>query len=153
MQTYEPVQNSVALLIGSELWGFVTPSTVDLNLVREATAKIQPPYAVPSKFLALGELPLTRNGKIDKRELHSLADAEKTRREDSFLLPVSGLTMGNKPSLSSQLSPLISHLPPTAAMAPTSAGEIPISNVTMDGLQLTLSMGDALKMIPVDSLA
>ena len=151
MQTYEPVINSVALLIGSELWGFVTPSTVDLNLVREVTARIQPPYAVPSKFLALDELPLTRNGKIDKRELHSLADAEKARREDGFLLPVPGFTtMGMTPPLSSQLSPFIPHLPPTATVAPTSASEIPIS---IDGLQFTLSMGDALKMVPVDSLA
>jgi len=145
MQTYEPVQHSVALLIGSELWGFVTPSTVDLDLVREATAQIQPPYAVPSKFLALDELPLTRNGKVDKRELHSLAGAEKARREDGFKLPVSGLTMGITPPLSSQL---ISHLPPAATMAPTPASEIPISNV-----KFTLSLGDALKMVQVNSLA
>ncbi|RDB23709.1 Nonribosomal peptide synthetase sirP [Hypsizygus marmoreus] len=80
MRDYEPVRNAVALLIGTELWGFVTPATVDVDVVRQATAKTQPYYAVPTQFLALDEFPMTRNGKIDKRELHALVDARKHQR-------------------------------------------------------------------------
>jgi len=73
MQTCQGVSSSVALLIESEIWGFVTPSTVDTTLVREAVAKIQPYYAVPAHFLAVDDFPYTRNGKVDKRALRSLA--------------------------------------------------------------------------------
>jgi amino acid adenylation domain-containing protein len=74
MRTYEPVRNAVALLVGTELWGFVTPSTVDLPLVRAATAIVQPYYAVPSQYLAVDDFPTTRNGKVDKRALAGLAE-------------------------------------------------------------------------------
>jgi hypothetical protein len=63
------------LLVGTELWGFITPSTVDLALVRAATAKVQPYYAVPSQYLAVDDFPTTRNGKIDKRVLTGLAES------------------------------------------------------------------------------
>jgi hypothetical protein len=72
-----PVQHAVALLVGTELWGFITPSTVDLSFVRNATAKVQPYYAVPSQYLAIDEFPTTRNGKVDKRALAGLAETEK----------------------------------------------------------------------------
>lgn len=74
LQTYEPVRNAVALLVGTELWGFITPSTVDLSLVRAATAIVQPYYAVPSQYLAIDNFPTTRNGKVDKRALVGLAE-------------------------------------------------------------------------------
>jgi amino acid adenylation domain-containing protein len=74
MRTHEPVQNAVALLVGTELWGFVSPMSVDLELVRNATSKVQPYYAVPSQYLAIDEFPTTRNGKVDKRALAGLAE-------------------------------------------------------------------------------
>jgi hypothetical protein len=64
------------LLVGNELWGFISPSTIDLSLVRDATAKVQPYYAVPSQYLATDEFPMTRNGKIDKRALAGLAESD-----------------------------------------------------------------------------
>jgi len=113
MRSHEPVRNAVALLVGSELCGFVTPSTVDLTAVREATAKIQPYYAVPTRFLALEDLPMTRNGKIDKRELHAFADAEKQR-----------LALSSNPSSpmspSSATSRITSPTGPTAISPPAS---------------------------------
>ncbi|KAK1230650.1 hypothetical protein PQX77_006233 [Marasmius sp. AFHP31] len=69
MRRYEAVHNAVALLIDSELWGFVTPSTVDVGEVKRSAAEIQPYYAVPTHYLALDDFPMTRNGKIDKRAL------------------------------------------------------------------------------------
>lgn len=76
MLTYEPVQSATAMVIGTELWGFVTPSTIDLSLVRNATAKVQPYYAVPRQYLAMDDFPITRNGKIDKRSLAGLAEGD-----------------------------------------------------------------------------
>lgn len=64
------------MVIGTELWGFVTPSTIDLSLVRNATAKVQPYYAVPRQYLAMDDFPITRNGKIDKRSLAGLAEGD-----------------------------------------------------------------------------
>ncbi|EEB90093.1 hypothetical protein MPER_11750, partial [Moniliophthora perniciosa FA553] len=55
------------------LWGFVTPSTVDVDLVKRAAAEIQPYYAVPTRYVAVDDFPMTRNGKVDKRELISIA--------------------------------------------------------------------------------
>ncbi|KIK59646.1 hypothetical protein GYMLUDRAFT_74094 [Collybiopsis luxurians FD-317 M1] len=72
MQTCKEVSRTAVLLIDSELWGFVTPSTVDTASVRDTVAKVQPYYAVPSRFLALHDFPFTRNGKVDKRALRAM---------------------------------------------------------------------------------
>jgi len=84
MLTYEPVQSASAMVIGTELWGFVTPSTVDLSLVRNATAKVQPYYAVPRQYLAMDDFPITRNGKIDKRSLAGLAESDSCEGVQRF---------------------------------------------------------------------
>ncbi|KAJ3932928.1 MAG: putative nonribosomal peptide synthetase [Lentinula lateritia] len=73
MQTCEGVFKTAALLVDSELWGFVTPSTVDPESVREAVSRVQPYYAVPTHFIGLDDFPATRNGKVDKRALRSIA--------------------------------------------------------------------------------
>ncbi|CAK5272810.1 unnamed protein product, partial [Mycena citricolor] len=72
--THPDVKNSVALLINSELWGFVTPATVDLAKVRDAAARIQPYHSVPTQYLAMDEFPITKNGKADKRALLVFAE-------------------------------------------------------------------------------
>ncbi|KAF7320141.1 Nonribosomal peptide synthetase 12 [Mycena kentingensis (nom. inval.)] len=77
MRTYEPVQSAVALLVGIELWGFVTPSSIDLAQVRDATAAVQPNHAVPTQYLALDDFPMTKNGKVDKRALVVYAQGVK----------------------------------------------------------------------------
>ncbi|KNZ74091.1 Linear gramicidin synthase subunit C [Termitomyces sp. J132] len=76
MRTHAPVHNAVALLINNALWGFVTPANVSLSAVRAGTARSQPSYAVPTldHFMALEEFPMTRNGKVDKRELHAIVE-------------------------------------------------------------------------------
>ncbi|KAJ6616454.1 putative nonribosomal peptide synthetase [Mycena sp. CBHHK59/15] len=76
MRTHDCVRSAVALLVGTELWGFVSPSTVDLSLVRDATAKIQPYHAVPTEYLAIDEFPMTKNGKVDKRALVVYAEGQ-----------------------------------------------------------------------------
>ncbi|KAH8104625.1 nonribosomal peptide synthetase 12, partial [Cristinia sonorae] len=73
METCPSVTVAVALLVDSELWGFVTPENVNVQDVISATKKVQPYYAVPTRFKTLSELPNTSNGKIDKRALRQLA--------------------------------------------------------------------------------
>ncbi|KAK7056680.1 hypothetical protein VNI00_002397 [Paramarasmius palmivorus] len=73
MRRHKEVTNALALLIDTQLVGFVTPSTVDTELVRAAAAEIQPYYAVPTRFIAIDDFPMTKNGKVDKRALGDLA--------------------------------------------------------------------------------
>ncbi|KZV88847.1 acetyl-CoA synthetase-like protein [Exidia glandulosa HHB12029] len=76
METCSSVKVATALLIGKDLWGFFTPATTSPSEVKVAAAKIQPYYAVPSRYMALPEFPHTANGKIDKRALRRLAEMQ-----------------------------------------------------------------------------
>ncbi|KAI8969609.1 nonribosomal peptide synthetase 12 [Trametes punicea] len=83
MQTCPTVKNATALLIESELWGFVTPVNVNVEDVKAATALVQPYYAVPTQYITLDDFAYTSNGKIDKRALRQLAldNLAKTKTE------------------------------------------------------------------------
>ena len=48
---------------------FIPVPTIDESIVRAVVAQRQPYYAVPSKFIFRDTLPMTSNGKIDKRAL------------------------------------------------------------------------------------
>ncbi|KAF4120888.1 Acyl-CoA synthetase (AMP-forming)/AMP-acid ligase II [Geosmithia morbida] len=63
------VEQATALFIDNEIHAFVTPATCDTEKVKKHVKFSQPYYAVPSVFHALDALPLTANGKIDKRAL------------------------------------------------------------------------------------
>ncbi|MDC0770923.1 amino acid adenylation domain-containing protein [Streptomyces sp. HD] len=57
---------------GRRLVGYVVPAaaeTVDPERIREYVARRLPDYMVPAAVLALGALPVTRNGKVDRRAL------------------------------------------------------------------------------------
>jgi acyl-coenzyme A synthetase/AMP-(fatty) acid ligase len=86
-QTHEHAKSAVALLVGTELWGFISPSTVDLSLVRDATAKIQAYHAVPTQYLAIDEFPTTKNGKVDKRALVVFAEGQFCEGARRFSAP------------------------------------------------------------------
>ncbi|KAI1789702.1 acetyl-CoA synthetase-like protein [Ganoderma leucocontextum] len=66
------ITSACALLIDGELHGFYAPDSVAAASVMEATMAVQPCYAVPAKYIALSMLPLTANGKVDKRKLWDL---------------------------------------------------------------------------------
>lgn len=46
----------------------------DPEQIRDGLLERVPPYMVPERLLVLGELPLTRNGKVDRRALEVLAE-------------------------------------------------------------------------------
>lgn len=74
MQTSPEVDLAVCLLVETELWAFITPSSASSELVRADTSRIQPYYAVPTRYLPLDDLPQTSNGKVDKRALRRMAE-------------------------------------------------------------------------------
>ncbi|WP_116201694.1 non-ribosomal peptide synthetase [Amycolatopsis circi] len=52
-----------------QLVGYVVPANVDTEALRRAVARTLPDYMVPSVLVPLAELPLTANGKVDRRAL------------------------------------------------------------------------------------
>ena len=49
---------------------YVTPSTrVDAKALEKHLQRVLPEYMLPSSFVTISELPLTRNGKVDRRKL------------------------------------------------------------------------------------
>ncbi|CZS96383.1 related to non-ribosomal peptide synthetase [Rhynchosporium graminicola] len=64
------VTKACAIFSEKVLWGFYSgPQGAEEATVRSAVEQRQPYYAVPSKLVFIGTLPMTSNGKIDKRAL------------------------------------------------------------------------------------
>ncbi|TDZ17472.1 Adenylate-forming reductase [Colletotrichum orbiculare MAFF 240422] len=92
------IDRASALLIGNEIHGFVAPRDCDIDTIQVHIRARQPYYAIPSKFHFLDSLPLTANGKVDKRALRDLVivDAIVEKKEPN----VTVLETGSKESLS-----------------------------------------------------
>ncbi|KAK0450566.1 AMP-binding protein [Desarmillaria tabescens] len=73
MLTCPDVTSACAVLVGDELFGFYAPPSVEIAPVRDVVCRMLPRYSVPSKFISLSSLPLTKNGKINKAELRAIA--------------------------------------------------------------------------------
>ena len=58
-KTTPGVKVATAILIDQELWGFFAPDSVSVEDVKAATSKVQPHYAVPTKFVSLDKFPET----------------------------------------------------------------------------------------------
>ncbi len=72
-------KRAVALKYDNQsLVAFVSPATITEEEAQAAVGEALPYYCVPSKVLALEELPKTSRGKIDKRLLLSLAKQSET---------------------------------------------------------------------------
>ncbi|KAK1472425.1 AMP-binding enzyme [Colletotrichum cuscutae] len=66
------VSKATALFISNEIHGFVAPKDCDLDTIQVHVRARQPYYAIPTKFHFLDALPLTANGKVDKRALQDM---------------------------------------------------------------------------------
>ncbi|MFE2377537.1 amino acid adenylation domain-containing protein [Streptomyces sp. NPDC059398] len=66
---------------GGALYALVTPGSVDTGEVLATAAREVPAYMVPARAVAVDELPLSRNGKVDRAEAaRLLAEALSARR-------------------------------------------------------------------------
>ena len=69
------VISAATLLIEGQIHGFLNPNNCSLELILEYLHKKQPYYAIPDEFHLLDGLPVTANGKIDKKALQALVTA------------------------------------------------------------------------------
>ncbi|OCB91719.1 acetyl-CoA synthetase-like protein [Sanghuangporus baumii] len=67
------VSSSAAILIDNALWAFYVPDTVSSKHVQQTVERVQPYYARPEVYVALKEMPLSANGKVDKEALRAKA--------------------------------------------------------------------------------
>ncbi|GAP89338.1 putative amino acid adenylation domain-containing protein [Rosellinia necatrix] len=76
------VTKACALVINDKLWAFYSaPGPLDEDLMSRIVGKTLPYYAVPTEWLYIASIPLTANGKFDKRKLREMAEAQKGPRE------------------------------------------------------------------------
>ena len=59
MEAHPDVSKAVSLLIGTELWGFVSPTRVPAEDLQAFVSRYLPYYSVPSKYMALEQFPVT----------------------------------------------------------------------------------------------
>lgn len=69
LSSFPQADRAAVLLVNNEMHAFVTPATLDPEDVKDHLAHRQPYYAVPTKWHFLPSMPLTPNGKIDRRAL------------------------------------------------------------------------------------
>ncbi|SCD65308.1 non-ribosomal peptide synthetase/type I polyketide synthase [Streptomyces sp. DvalAA-19] len=85
LQAHRDVTQAVVLLRDGRLVAFVTPRAgapgVDPVALRVHLAATLPPYMVPSRIVPVDRMPLTGNGKIDRRRLLALGTGPETGAE------------------------------------------------------------------------
>ncbi|WP_184929254.1 amino acid adenylation domain-containing protein [Saccharothrix ecbatanensis] len=72
LETAPGCVRATAVLHDGELVGFVSPATVSPCDAKDAVARRLPYYCVPSRVLAVDDLPVTERGKVDRAALASL---------------------------------------------------------------------------------
>ncbi len=79
LNSYPAVDKAAALFIEGEIHAFVAPREVDANALKQYLGGKQPYYAVPTKYHLLEAMPLTANGKTDKKSLKAFAIEKATQ--------------------------------------------------------------------------
>ncbi|KAF8888382.1 AMP-binding protein [Gymnopilus junonius] len=73
ISTCKGVMSACALLVEDELVGIYTPEDLPAARVNDAVSLVLPRYTLPTRYIALGCLPLTSNGKVDKERLREIS--------------------------------------------------------------------------------
>lgn len=81
------IDNVAVVVTGGTLRAFVTPESVDTEQLLQVLRKYLPEYSTPNIITALKELPVSRNGKVDRSKL-----SEMRLERDSGLQPLESQT-------------------------------------------------------------
>ncbi|KAI1757791.1 acetyl-CoA synthetase-like protein [Xylaria castorea] len=75
IESVPSVIKACALVVNDKLWAFYSsPVRLDEDGMRQIVGKTMPYYAVPTRWLYIPSIPLTANGKFDKRKLREMAE-------------------------------------------------------------------------------
>lgn len=125
------VGRAAALFIEGEIHGFVSPRLCKIDTIEEYVKRRQPYYAVPSRFHILDSLPLTANGKIDKKALKALASSPE---EDAVTIcgSSSGKSERSKTTTTEELRARSSHGSLTEVGTTSSSSSITVTDEKTD---------------------
>ncbi|MEO3824135.1 amino acid adenylation domain-containing protein [Actinomadura sp. B10D3] len=92
LQDHPGVGRAVALLAGGRLAAAVAaPAGLDRDAVLAHARDLVPPHMMPELLVRVDELPLTANGKVDRKTLAALAAAEAGEAAATFVEPRTAL--------------------------------------------------------------
>ncbi|MFF0524923.1 amino acid adenylation domain-containing protein [Actinomadura nitritigenes] len=91
LRDHPAVERAVALLAGNRLCAAVTPGGVPADAVLARARDLVPPHMVPEVLVPVAELPLTANGKVDRKALAALAAAEAGEDAAPYAEPATSL--------------------------------------------------------------
>lgn len=101
LQSHPGITKACALLIDGVLCGYyAAPNPISHDALKATSSNTLPYYAVPSKWVWVPEIPLTPNGKVDKKMLKTSPTAPCS----GDTTPLSRSTSSSTPILSSQSS-------------------------------------------------
>ncbi|KAI2626278.1 acetyl-CoA synthetase-like protein [Xylaria nigripes] len=82
VESVPTVAKACALIVNDKLWAFYSgPTRLNENEMSRFVGETLPYYAVPTHWLYIASIPLTANGKFDKRALRAMVEAQKQPRE------------------------------------------------------------------------
>ncbi|GAW24543.1 hypothetical protein ANO14919_141300 [Xylariales sp. No.14919] len=82
VESVPSVTKACALVVHDKLWAFYSgPERLSEGEMSRIVRETLPYYAVPTHWLYITSIPLTMNGKFDKRKLREMAEAYKEPRE------------------------------------------------------------------------
>lgn len=96
-----------ALVVRGKLWAFYSgPSRLDHDEMSRIVSVTLPYYAVPTEWLYLSSIPLTVNGKFDKRKLREMAEeGQKKPREAASSQSLASTSATTKAETDSETTP------------------------------------------------
>ncbi|KAJ3455662.1 hypothetical protein MRS44_017144 [Fusarium solani] len=92
------VQGAAALLIDGEIHAFITPRHYPLLVIQDHLKVHEPYYPIPTRYHFFDALPLTENGKLDKKALRHVASAPQ-EPTSTFEKASYGQILSPKPAL------------------------------------------------------
>ncbi|PBP17989.1 hypothetical protein BUE80_DR011234 [Diplocarpon rosae] len=132
MEAAPSVWKACAIFSDEVLWGFYSGSThVEEATVKAVVEQRQPYYAVPSKFVFRSSLPITSNGKVDKRALlasvrstpYTPPASPKMPETTTVSRPAAAFVLSGKEREKFQVTERLSSVPSASSSATTLAPE------------------------------